>query len=54
MEIVEKKVNAAFTCSPSILKEAKDNAWRERKNFSQVIEGLLIKYNKSKEKKQVA
>jgi len=46
----QKKEITSFTCRPDIAQKAKDNAWRERKSLSEVIERLLIRYNKSKEK----
>ncbi len=51
----ELRLNYSFTSLPSVVKKAKENAWKDRKAFSEIIESLLIKYNKSKEKaKQVA
>ena len=48
--MADKKEITSFTCNKTVAQMAKDNAWRERKSLSQVIERLLIRYNKSKEK----
>lgn len=52
----ELKITQSFAAKPSVLKEAKENAWRERTTLSQKIEELLVKYNKSVKsaKKEVA
>lgn len=43
-----KKVTTSMTIDPDILLFAQHNAWEDRKSLSEVIEGLLDKYNKSK------
>lgn len=52
----ELKKTYSFAAKPSLMKEAKENAWRERTTLSQKIEELLIKYNKAAKatKKEVA
>lgn len=45
-----RKIPASFTVNPEVVSKARDNAWRERKSLSQIIEGLLVNYNKSREK----
>lgn len=42
----EVKQNYAFTAMPSIVEQAKENAWLSRKSFSEVIEKLLVEYNR--------
>ncbi len=51
-EIKEIKQPFSFTGTPSIIEEAKENAWQERKSFSEVVEELIIKYNSSKKKEK--
>ena len=48
----EIRIPYSFTGLPSIIKEAKDNAWAERKSFSEVIEMLLKAYNQKKAKER--
>ena len=52
----EIRIPCSFTCLPSIMTEAKENAWSERKSLSMVIEKMLKDWNqkKAKEKKLTA
>ncbi len=46
----EQKATFTFSAKPSIVKEAKDNVWKERTSLSEKIEELLTKYNKTQKK----
>lgn len=53
MQKKETRQTHSFSVLPSVVKEAKDNVWKERKSLSQVIECLLKKYNSERKKQAV-